>query len=87
MTRNSRSVNNLDHLSFEEAFTCLEKTVQALEAGGLTLEDATRLFEEGMHLARLCNELLSATELKVTRLQTAFGEQMRFMEKESTRDQ
>ncbi len=71
-----------ENLSFEEAFQLLEEKVQALEAGGLTLEEATRLFEEGMRLARICNEVLSAAELKVTRLRTAFGEQMRFLEEE-----
>ncbi|MBI2165859.1 MAG: exodeoxyribonuclease VII small subunit [Chloroflexi bacterium] len=71
-------------LTFEEALTRLDKTVQALEAGGLTLEEATRLYEEGMRLARLCNELLSHAELKVKRLQTSFGEQMRFLEEEHT---
>ena len=68
-----------ERLTFEEAFTRLEQTVQALEAGGLTLEEATGLYEEGMRLARVCNELLSATELRVTRLQSSFGEQMRFL--------
>ncbi len=79
MPRNNKGEPKLENLSFEEAFTRLEQTVQALETGGLSLEEATRLFEEGMRLARLCNEVLSATELKVTRLQTAFGEQMRFL--------
>ena len=69
-----------EKLSFEEAFTRLEEKVQALEAGGRSLAEATGLFEEGMHLARLCNELLSITELKITRLQRAFGEQMNLME-------
>ena len=62
--------------TFEEAFVKLEETVKALEAGGVTLEDATRLFEEGMHLARICHQRLSATELKITHLQRSFGEQM-----------
>jgi exodeoxyribonuclease VII small subunit len=69
-------------LTFEEAFVRLEETVKALEAGGLTLEQATRLYEEGMRLARHCNELLSDAELRVTRLQTSFGEQMQFVEEE-----
>ncbi len=66
--------------SFEEAFTQLEETVHALEAGGVTLEDATRLFEEGMRLARICHQYLSATELKITHLQRSFGEQMDFLQ-------
>ena len=82
MPRSAKNGHEPEDLSFEEAFARLEQTVQSLEAGGLTLEEATRLFEEGMRLARMCNERLSAAELKVTRLQTAFGEQMRFMEEE-----
>ena len=82
MPRSVKNGSEPEDLSFEEAFARLEQTVQSLEAGGLTLEEATRLFEEGMRLARMCNERLSAAELKVTRLQTAFGEQMRFIEEE-----
>ena len=47
--------------------------------GGLTLEQTTRLYEEGLRLARICSELLSAAELRITRIQTSFGEQMRFL--------
>lgn len=65
--------------SFEEVFSRLEQTVQALESGGLTLEEATRLYEEGMRLARQCNELLSATELKIRKLQTSYGLQMQMV--------
>jgi len=64
-------------LTFEEALERLDQTVQALEAGGLTLEEATNRYEEGMKLARLCSEMLAAAELKISRVQTAYGEQMR----------
>ena len=66
--------------SFEESFSQLEETVRKLEAGQLPLDQATGLFEEGMKLARRCNELLSSAELKVSRLQTAFAEQMRLLD-------
>lgn len=72
--------------SFETAFTKLEDTVRKLEAGPLTLDESTRLFEDGMGLAKRCNELLSATELRVTRLQSAFAEQMRFVPDDSPDD-
>lgn len=72
--------------NFEDAFSRLEETVRKLETGPLSLDDSTRLFEEGMGLAKRCNELLSATELKVTRLQSAFAEQMRFVPEESDSD-
>ena len=59
-------------LSFEEAFRRLEETAQALEEGNLTLDEATRLYEEGMNLAKLCNQLLTATQLKITELRNAY---------------
>jgi exodeoxyribonuclease VII small subunit len=65
--------------SFEEAYTELRAAVERLEAGNLPLEEATRLFEEGMRLARSCNELLSAAELRISKLQRSFGEQMSMM--------
>jgi exodeoxyribonuclease VII small subunit len=71
-----------DDLTFEQALAQLDETVRALEAGGLPLSDATGLFEKGMRLARLCSEMLAAAELKVTRIQTAYGEQMRFLQEE-----
>ena len=71
-------------LSFEEALTKLDETVQALEAGGLPLEDTTRLYEEGMSLARVCSEMLGSAELKISRIQTAYGEQMRFVHEDET---
>jgi exodeoxyribonuclease VII small subunit len=62
--------------SFEEAFAELRSTVESLESGNLSLEDATKLFEKGMQLAKDCNEQLSKAELQVSRLQRSFGEQM-----------
>ncbi len=62
--------------TFEQAYEKLEETVRALEAGDVPLEEATRLFEQGMQLASICHQHLSATELKITHLQRSFGEQM-----------
>lgn len=77
MKENNKNLNQ--NKSFEEAFKLLEETVQKLESGGLTLEEATGLFEESMEMSKLCNELLSATEIKVTKLRQAFDEQMRLI--------
>ena len=68
--------------SFEEAYKKLEEMVQALESGGLTLEEATSLFEEGMRLARLCTQRLDTAELKITQLQAALGDKMKLIEEE-----
>jgi exodeoxyribonuclease VII small subunit len=66
--------------TFEDAFTDLRAAVEALEAGNLSLEDASKLFEKGMQLAKQCNELLSKAELQVARLQRSFGEQMAMLQ-------
>ena len=79
--------SGFDSLTFEQALNRLDETVQALEAGGLPLADATRLFEEGMKLARVCSEMLVAAELRISRIQTAYGEQMRMLEDEGAEQQ
>ena len=72
--------------TFEAAYQQLEDTVQALESGGLSLDQATKLYEEGTKLAKACNELLIAAELRISRLQTSVGEQMRFIDGDSNDD-
>ena len=60
-------------LSFEDAFQSLGQTVEALEGGELTLERATTLYEEGMKLVQICNQLLTAAELRVTQLKDSYA--------------
>jgi len=55
-------------LAFEEALGRLDETVAALEGGQLPLEDALRLYEEGVRMARRCQEMLDTAELRVQRL-------------------
>jgi len=64
-----------EQLSFEEALGRLEKIVQALQEGGLSLEESIALFEEGTTLAKTCDERLDAAELKITQLQTDFEQE------------
>ena len=66
--------------SFEEALKALEDTVQRLESGGLTLDESARFYEEGVKLARFCSERIAAAELKITKIKTAYGEQMRCLD-------
>lgn len=77
--KSNGSIEELGELTFEQALERLDNTVQALESGGLSLEEATRLYEEGIRLARLCSETLASAELRITRIRTAHGEQMRFL--------
>ncbi len=75
----SLSDAKLEDLSFEDSMKLLEETVASLEAGGLNLAEATQRYKRGVKLARLCSEMLASTELTITRIQTAYGEQMRFL--------
>lgn len=55
-------------LSFEQAFRALEEAVARLEAPDLSLDEAMRVYEMGIRMARRCEELLAAAELKVKKL-------------------
>ncbi len=54
--------------TFEENMAQLEKIVEELEAGNLTLEKALKRFEEGMGLSKTCFEKLDETEKKISLL-------------------
>ncbi len=59
--------------SFEKLYARLEEAVAKLEAGGLPLEQAIALYEEGMTLARQCQERLDEAELRITKLRESFA--------------
>jgi exodeoxyribonuclease VII small subunit len=59
---------------FEALYTRLEQTVAKLEQGNLSLEESLSLYEEGMNLAKRCQEILQGAELRITRLQEQFSE-------------
>ena len=63
---------DLDTLSFEEAFQRLNEMTESLDDGGLSLADATARYEEGMKLVRRCNQLLDEAELKISNLKDSF---------------
>jgi len=54
--------------SFESALGELEARVAKLERGDLALEDALRLFEEGVGLVRECHERLDAADARIIAL-------------------
>ncbi len=54
--------------SFEDALGLLEDRVRELEAGELPLEQALKLFEEGIALTRECHEKLDAADQKIVEL-------------------
>ncbi len=74
MTEERKTDDELNDLTFEQALEQLEATVDAMEAGGLSLQETTALFERGMRLAGYCGDMLSKAELKITQIQTAYAE-------------
>jgi len=55
-------------MKFEEALHKLEAVVQRLESGELPLEESLRLFEEGVHLTKVCTRRLEEAERRITLL-------------------
>jgi len=56
------------HLKFDTALSRLEATVQSLEKDDLPLEEALKVFEEGVRLSKNCLKTLEETERKVEML-------------------
>lgn len=54
--------------TFEVALRDLEERVRKLDSGELPLEEALRLFEQGVGLVRECQELLDSAERRIVEL-------------------
>jgi len=65
MTEKGKS---LQKLSFEEALEKLEKLVQDLESGDLSLEESVKSFENGIELSKLCKKKLESAEQRVKKI-------------------
>lgn len=59
--------------TFEQLYARLEEKVAKLEQGGLSLDDAIAQYEEGMELARACQERLDGAEQRITKLRESFA--------------
>ena len=51
--------------SFEAQLAELEKVVEKLEKGDLSLEESVTLFERGVHLSNACKKQLSTAESRI----------------------
>jgi exodeoxyribonuclease VII small subunit len=52
-------------IKFEESLRKLEKIVEDLEKGDLSLDDALKKYQEGIELSRLCNQRLENAKKKI----------------------
>jgi len=59
---------DIEKMTFEQAFSELETTVQKLEDGSLPLAEAIALYERGMALTQHCNVQLDQAELSIKAL-------------------
>jgi exodeoxyribonuclease VII small subunit len=51
--------------SFEDQLAELEKVVEQLERGDLSLDESVSLFERGVHLSNACKAQLSSAESRI----------------------
>jgi exodeoxyribonuclease VII small subunit len=65
--------NEMPQDTFEQLYARLEDRVGKLEQGGLPLDQSIALYEEGMELARRCQDRLDAAEQKITKLRESFA--------------
>ena len=62
-------------IPFADALQKLETLVEAMESGDLPLETLLSRYEEGVKLAKLCQDKLTEAEMKIQQLEkTAGGE-------------
>ena len=55
-------------VDFEKSLKKLEKIVQELENGNLSLDDALKKYEEGIELTKSCSKKLKEAKTRVERL-------------------
>ncbi|MEW6102001.1 MAG: exodeoxyribonuclease VII small subunit [Candidatus Omnitrophota bacterium] len=52
-------------IKFEEALKKLEKIVEDLEGGNLSLDEALKKYQEGIELSRICSARLENAKKKI----------------------
>ena len=52
-------------VKFEDALKKLEKIVEELEKGDLSLDDALKKYQEGIELSRACSQRLDSAKKKI----------------------
>ena len=75
MPNEKKAVGDSGSITFEQTFENLQKSVEQLERGDLSLNDATDLYKKGMELVALCNDILTQTELKISKIKNTYSQQ------------
>ena len=64
----------MDNMTFEEAKKKLEEIVARIKNENCTLDEALTLYEEGVKLARFCDEKLSIFKTRLSEIVDSAGE-------------
>ena len=56
----------MEEKNFEKSMQDLENIVTELEKGELNLDESVKKFEDGMKIAKQCNNILENAEKKIT---------------------
>ena len=65
-------------LNFESTLSEIEKIIESLEEGNLSLEDSIEAYEKGISLTKASQKMLSDAELKIKKLSSKEGEDVSF---------
>ena len=65
-------------LNFESTLSEIEKIIESLEEGNLSLEDSIEAYEKGISLTKTWQKMLSDAELKIKKLSSKEGEDVSF---------
>lgn len=64
-SRKIQKKETIPSTDFEQSMTQLNKLIETMEAGHLTLESSLQHFEEGIALIRNCQQTLTVAEQKI----------------------
>lgn len=65
---NKKLTDTEEEISFEAAMRRLQEIADRLENGQASLNESLSLYEEGIRLVKLCNEMLTSAEQKIRTL-------------------
>ena len=64
----------MDNMTFEEAKKKLEEIVARIKSENCTLDEALKLYKEGVKLSRFCDEKLSIFKTRLSEIVDSAGE-------------
>lgn len=63
--KTEKEKKELEELSIEEIFGCLDGIIEKLEDGSVSLEDSFAYYENGMKLVKACSEKIDRVEKRI----------------------